>query len=66
MTTTRFQPGERRVGRKPGVPNKATATIKTAAQAYGPTALETFVALMNGGNDEIAFKAAIAIGPLLG
>jgi hypothetical protein len=59
--TTRFQPGERRVGRKPGVPNKATATIKTAAQAHGPAALDKLVALMNGGNDDIAFKAAIAI-----
>jgi hypothetical protein len=32
-------PGERRGGRKPGVPNRATANIKALAQPYGAPAI---------------------------
>jgi IS5 family transposase len=42
----RFQPGDPRAGRKPGVPNKATSEIKAAAQKYGHEALKTLVELM--------------------
>ena len=58
---TRFKPGERPVGRKRGTPNKATADIRAAAQAYGRDAIEKLVALMNGPDEEVAFKAANAI-----
>ena len=58
---TRFKPGERPVGRKRGTPNKATADIGAAAQAHGRAAIEKLVALMNGGDVEVAFKAANAI-----
>lgn len=60
-STGRFQPGERRVGRKPGVPNKTTAEIKAVAQLYGEEAIEKLVALMRGDNPEVALKAANAI-----
>jgi hypothetical protein len=57
----RFQPGERRVGRKPGVPNKATAEIKAVAQLYGKEAIERLVDLMRGKDPDIALKAANAL-----
>ncbi len=60
-TSGRFRPGERRVGRKAGVPNKATAEIKAVAQLHGKEAIEKLVSLMNGDDPEIAFKAANAI-----
>jgi hypothetical protein len=59
--TGHFQPGERRVGRKPGVPNKATAEIKAVAQMYGKEAIERLVALMRGKDADVAFKACIAL-----
>jgi hypothetical protein len=59
--TGRFQPGERRVGRKPGVPNKATAAIKEPASQYGPEAIEKLVTLMRGKDQDVAFKACIAL-----
>ena len=59
--TGRFQPGERRVGRKPGVPNKATAEIKAIAQQYGAEAIEKLVTLMRGKDEDVAFKACIAL-----
>lgn len=39
------RPGERRGGRKPGVPNKATREIKEVAQQYGPAALKKLAEL---------------------
>jgi hypothetical protein len=57
----RFQPGERRVGRKPGVPNKANAEIKAVAQQYGPEAIERLVDLMRGNDPDVALKAANAL-----
>jgi hypothetical protein len=59
--TGRFQPGERRVGRKPGVPNKATAAIKELASQYGPEAIEKLVELMRGKDPNVALKAANAL-----
>jgi hypothetical protein len=59
--TGRFQPGERRVGRKPGVPNIATREIKAAAQLYGEEAIERLVALMRSEDPNVALKAANAL-----
>jgi hypothetical protein len=59
--TGRFRPGERRVGRKPGVPNIATREIKAAAQLYGEEAIERLVALMRGEDPNVALKAANAL-----
>jgi hypothetical protein len=56
-----FQPGERRVGRKPGVPNKANAAIKELASQYGPEAIEKLVELMRGKDPKVALKAANAL-----
>jgi hypothetical protein len=56
-----FRPGERRVGRKPGVPNKATAEIKSVAQLYGKEAIEKLVTLMRGKEENVALKACIAL-----
>lgn len=39
------KPGERRGGRKPGVPNKATAEIKEIARQYGPKAIKELAKL---------------------
>ena len=39
------KPGERRGGRKPGIPNKATAEIKDIARKLGPKAVETLAKL---------------------
>lgn len=33
-------PGERRGGRLPGVPNKATAEVRAIAQGYGPDIIQ--------------------------
>ncbi len=52
------QPGERRGGRKPGVPNKANADIKALAQEYGPKALAKLAKLMESSEQEVALKAA--------
>ncbi|MGA7329343.1 MAG: hypothetical protein WBX25_33890 [Rhodomicrobium sp.] len=60
MTKGRFKPGDPRAGRKPGVPNKATAGIKAAAQLYGEEAIEKLAALMRGNNPEVAPKACNA------
>jgi hypothetical protein len=38
-------PGEHRGGRKPGVPNKATADIKALARPYGPSAVAALAQL---------------------
>ncbi len=42
------KPGERRGGRKKGVPNKATRDIKALAQKHGPEAIGKLVKLMRG------------------
>ena len=47
--------GEKTGGRVAGTPNKATASIREAAQQYTETALETLVAVMG---DETAPPAA--------
>ncbi len=39
------KPGERRGGRKPGVPNKATQDIKALAQEHGPKVFNELVRL---------------------
>jgi hypothetical protein len=39
------RPGERRGGRKPGVPNKATRDVKALAQEYSPQAIEGLAGL---------------------
>lgn len=40
--TTRFRPGERRVGRAPGTPNKATVAVKEALRSvYADLQAET-------------------------
>jgi hypothetical protein len=59
--TGRFQKGDPRAGRKKGVPNKATAEIKSVAQLYGKEAIELLVSLMRGDDAEVALKAANAL-----
>jgi len=56
------KPGERRGGRKPGQPNKATADIKAAAQEYSAQALGVLVDVaMNGDSASARVSAANAI-----
>jgi hypothetical protein len=43
------KPGERRGGRAPGVPNKATATIKEIAREYTAEAVKALVDVLRGG-----------------
>lgn len=45
-------------GRKPGVPNKATAEIREAAQQYTTQALETLAQVMQTGESETARVSA--------
>lgn len=45
-------------GRKPGAPNKATATLKELAREYTPQALEALVKVMIHGESEAARVAA--------
>ena len=40
------RPGERRGGRQPGTPNKATASIRALAQEHSPEAIEKLMHLM--------------------
>lgn len=40
------KPGERRGGRKPGVPNKATASLKDVARQYTDDAIATLRTIM--------------------
>lgn len=45
-------------GRKPGVPNKATAEVKAIAQQHGPKAIEVLADLMfNAQNDQARIAA---------
>ncbi|MFA9475135.1 MAG: hypothetical protein ACERJ2_11295 [Filomicrobium sp.] len=47
-------PGERRGGRQPGTPNKATEEIKAIAREYGPDAIEQLAHLMHHAKSEQA------------
>lgn len=53
------QPGERRGGRKKGVPNKATADVKALAQEHGPSAIKELARLASNAESEAARVAAI-------
>lgn len=53
------KPGERRGGRKAGVPNKATQEIKALAQQYGPDAMAELARLAAEAEGESARVAAI-------
>ena len=53
------KPGERRGGRKKGVPNKATAEIRTIASKYGPEAVRELARLATEAESEAARVAAI-------
>jgi hypothetical protein len=53
------RPGERRGGRQPGVPNKATASVRALAQEHTPEAIEKLVHLMRHAETEAAKVAAI-------
>lgn len=52
------KPGERRGGRKPGQPNKATADIRSAAQEFSEQALQVLVNVATAGESESARVAA--------
>ncbi|OMG85403.1 hypothetical protein [Achromobacter xylosoxidans] len=54
------KPGERRGGRKKGVPNKATAEIKALAQQHGPEAIATLVSIMKATKQPPAARVAAA------
>lgn len=41
-------------GRKPGTPNKATATLREAARVYAPMALRTLAEVAENGQTETA------------
>ncbi len=43
------KPGERRGGRKPGTPNKATASIRDIAREYTAQAVTALVEVLKGG-----------------
>ena len=47
-------PGERRGGRKPGVPNKATAEIRRLAREHGPGAIQELARLSKEAQSEQA------------
>lgn len=53
------KPGERRGGRKPGVPNKATRDLKALAQKYAPEALKKLASIMRNSDSDAAKVAAI-------
>lgn len=53
------KPGERRGGRKKGVPNKATAEIKALAQQHGPEAIEKLVQIVRESENDAAKISAI-------
>lgn len=43
------KPGERRGGRQPGTPNKATASIRDIAREYTQEAINALVEVLRGG-----------------
>jgi hypothetical protein len=48
------KPGERRGGRKPGVPNKATAEVRLLAREHGPAAIKELARLTTEAQSEQA------------
>jgi hypothetical protein len=52
------KPGERRGGRKPGVPNKATTEIRALAREHGPEALRELARLAKEAKTDQARIAA--------
>lgn len=59
------KPGERRGGRKAGVPNKATAAIKEIAGQYTEQAVTTLVSILAGGEGIPAAAQVAAAKELL-
>lgn len=53
------RPGERRGGRQPGTPNKATASVRALAQEHSPEAIQKLVHLMRHAETEATQIAAI-------
>jgi hypothetical protein len=53
-------PGERRGGRKAGVPNKATASLKEIARQYTDDALETLATIMGNEGEPAAARVSAA------
>lgn len=53
------KPGERRGGRKPGSPNKATIEVRALARQYGPAALRELARLCREAESEAARVSAI-------
>lgn len=54
------RPGERRGGRKPGVPNKATADVKAAARLEGPAMLAVLVGIAKDDESPAAARVSAA------
>jgi hypothetical protein len=52
------KPGERRGGRKKGVPNKAGRELREVAQEYTATAMKTLAEICENGESEAARVAA--------
>lgn len=52
-------PGERRGGRKKGVPNKASQDLKKIAQQYTPQAMKQLVSIANNSESDSARVSAI-------
>jgi hypothetical protein len=52
------KPGEHRGGRKPGVPNKATAEVRSLAREHGPAAIKELARLTTEAESEMARIAA--------
>src|SRR4051812_31525328 len=48
------KPGERRGGRKAGVPNRATVEVRTLAREYGPAAIKELARLCSEAQSEQA------------
>jgi hypothetical protein len=54
------RPGERRGGRKKGTPNKATADVKEAAQAFTEDAIKTLAEIMRSSEHPAAARVSAA------
>jgi hypothetical protein len=53
-------PGERRGGRQKGTPNKATADVKEAAQAFTTDAINTLAEIMRSAKHPAAARVSAA------
>ncbi len=53
------KPGERRGGRKPGVPNKATRELREIAGAYTEQAVKELVRIMTKSESDAARVSAV-------